>query len=241
MGKIKFTIYHGVAASFLLHSALSVPIAVYGLAREQDEPTLVVELRGAVAEVQVEQKLQQQTSTQARPVADEQAKTTEDTPEKTAAPDQPEELKPDDDDAATPPPAPQTPQTPPVEAKTGNPGASNTPGADEAQKAQIIRKARDEEMNLLKAYVKALRKKVQTNLVYPDEGRARGLQGEATVSFTVLESGQIREGTLKIVASSGQAQLDSSALKTIRSSAPFDAPPRQMTVVIDVGYGRKHR
>jgi len=112
-------------------------------------------------------------------------------------------------------------------------------GAEERQKAQIIRQDPEEDINLLKGYVKRLTKKVQANLIYPEEGRQAGLHGAATVSFTILGSGQIRPETLKIVASSGQPKLDASALKTVRSSAPFDPPPKEMTVAISVSFGRK--
>jgi periplasmic protein TonB len=84
-----------------------------------------------------------------------------------------------------------------------------------------------------------LSKKVQDHLVYPDDGRQAQLQGTATVSFAILRSGQIRPETLKIVTSSGQPRLDTSALKTIRASIPFDPAPKEMTVVIAVDFGRK--
>jgi protein TonB len=76
-------------------------------------------------------------------------------------------------------------------------------------------------------------------LVYPDEGRNAGLHGTTTISSTVLDNGQIRPESLKIVASSGQAPLDASALKTIRASIPFAPPPREMTVAIAVSFAHK--
>jgi protein TonB len=79
---------------------------------------------------------------------------------------------------------------------------------------------------------------VQANLVYPDEGRRTGLQGTATVSFTILADGRLRTDSLKIVAAAAST-LDASALQTIRASAPFDPPPREITVKIDVAFGRK--
>ncbi len=59
------------------------------------------------------------------------------------------------------------------------------------------------------------------------------------VAFTVLVSGQIRPGSLKIAESSGQAALDASALKTIRASAPFDPAPRELNLAITVDFARK--
>jgi periplasmic protein TonB len=87
--------------------------------------------------------------------------------------------------------------------------------------------------------VKLLSKKVQANLVYPDEARQAGLHGTATVSFAILRTGQIRPETLKVVVSSGQPKLDESALKTIRASIPFDPAPKEMTVAVAVDFGRK--
>jgi protein TonB len=66
------------------------------------------------------------------------------------------------------------------------------------------------------------------------------MQGAATVSFTLLANGQIRPDSLKIVESSSQPKLDASALETVRSSVPFESPPKEMTVAIAVVFGRKH-
>lgn len=88
---------------------------------------------------------------------------------------------------------------------------------------------------LLDNYAKALAKKVRGNLVYPDEGR----RSTAIVSFTIMADGKIRDDTLKIVESSGQAKLDASALKTIRASVPFDPPPKEITIAITIDFARK--
>jgi protein TonB len=87
--------------------------------------------------------------------------------------------------------------------------------------------------------VKVLAKKIQGNLIYPDKGRRSGLHGVATVSFGIRSDGQIRPETLKIVQSSGQSELDASALETIRACAPFTSPPEEVTVAIAVAFGRK--
>jgi protein TonB len=128
----------------------------------------------------------------------------------------------------------------PTEARpTASSGASNVPGAPERQNAQTIKTDRDIEADRLREYVKLLTKKVQANLVYPEEGRKAGLQGTATVSFTILQTGQISPETLKVVTGSGQPKLDASALATVRASAPFEPPPKEMTVAVAVGFGRK--
>jgi hypothetical protein len=43
----------------------------------------------------------------------------------------------------------------------------------------------------------------------------------------------------QIVDSSGQPKLDAAALKTIRDSAPFAPPPKELTISIAVDFARK--
>lgn len=239
-GGLKFTIYHGFAASLALHSAIGLPFVVHALASPPEEPpSLVIELQGVVAENQTEQKLLQETKENAQRDEANKAK-----PEKAfdapTAPseDQSEDAIENEKEASMPPPEAAT-NPPAAEVQAGAAGLNNVSGAEERQKAQMLRMDRDAELDRLKDYIKLLTKKVQANLVYPNEGRQAGLQGAATVSFTILHSGQIRPETLKIIASSGQPKLDASALKTVRASAPFDPPPKEMTVAIAVAFGRK--
>lgn len=91
----------------------------------------------------------------------------------------------------------------------------------------------------IRDYVTILARKVESKLVYPDRGRRAGLQGTATVSFTIKGDGSLSLDTLKIVSSSGQPTLDASALQTIRACDPFDPPPKEMTVAIAVNYSRR--
>ena len=91
-------------------------------------------------------------------------------------------------------PQPKQAETPPEAAKAQTnstaPGAANVKGDEEKQQAQTI-KLSEEEFDRLRKYVKGLTKRVQSHLRYPDEGRRVGLQGAATVSFTILPDGQI--------------------------------------------------
>jgi periplasmic protein TonB len=234
----KFTIYHGFAASLAVHSVLGLPFVVNGLAAPPDEPPmLVIELQGAVADSQTEQKVLEETKGAAKqPEAPTTAPSSDAQPTDVAA-----------NENETPPVPPEPTPTPPVpvvetrppttEMKAGT--SSNTiPGTEQQQIPQTIRQD-PEELDRLKAYVKVLTKKVQANLAYPDEGRHAGLQGTATVSFAILGDGQIRSETLKVIASSGQTALDAGALKTIRASAPFAPPPKEITVAIAVTFARK--
>ena len=137
-----------------------------------------------------------------------------------------------------PQPTEQKPQ-PAADAKSAGTGANTIAGAEQRQIARTIQSDPQTEIEQLREYVKLLSKKVQAHLVYPDDGRKAALQGTATVSFTILRSGQIRPETLKIVTSSGQPRLDASALETIRASIPFDPAPKEMTIAIAVAFGRK--
>jgi periplasmic protein TonB len=238
-GRSRFTIHHGFAVSLALHAALVLPFVLYALAAPPEEPaSLVVELQGVVADSQSEEKIVQETKGEAKRDQQDAAEQAQ-SPAATPPPpdDQPTDVKEDETEAPPPPPDPQA-SRPGAAARSGVAGANDISGVAERQNAQTI-KERDEEIDRLNRYVKLLTKKVMVNLVYPDEGRRGRLQGAATVSFTILPSGEIRPESLKIVASSGQPKLDESALKTVRSSVPFDPPPQEMTVAIAVAFGRK--
>jgi protein TonB len=235
----RFTIWHGVAASLLIHAAPAAPFVWYTLATPPDEPpTLVVELQGAIADSQAEQKVEREIKGAAERNKPEPAKPAPAPPSETA-----EEHPIDDQDAAMPPPAPHPKELKPqsaADAESAGTGANTITGAEQRQIARTIQSDPQTEIEQLREYVKLLSKKVQAHLVYPEDGRQARLEGTATVSFAILRSGQIRPETLKIVTSSGQPRLDASALKTIRASIPFDPAPREITVVIAVEFGRKH-
>jgi periplasmic protein TonB len=222
---LKFTIWHGYAASLFLHAALALPFVMSRLAPDDELPTLVIELQGVVSDAQAEEKVAQQIP--------EQSTQQQQPPPQEAQPPQP----------ALPPQAETGPELPPMQPQLASPsvepGIRQDQPPEEQQKAQILRKDRDLEADLLREYVKRLSKKIQSNLVYPDEGRRAGWQGNVTVSFTLAQDGQIKSGTLTIVAGSGQPKLDASALATARACAPFEPPPREMTIRLVVGYGRK--
>lgn len=236
MRRPKFTIYHGFAASFALHSALVIPFALLGLASQPEEqPVLVIELQGIVAESQTEQKVEEQTKSKASQ-EDVSRSAAASSAAAAAANERPmDDAARAENQTATPPSAPATAPT------SGSAGSDNMRGVEEWQVARRLEQDRETEVERLKEYVKLLTKKIQANLVYPEEGRRSGMQGTATVSFAILRTGQIRPETVKIVASSGQQKLDASALKTVHASTPFAPPPREMTVAIAVAFGRKAR
>jgi protein TonB len=229
---LKFTIWHGLAASLAVHSALALPFVMYNFVPTSDDvSTLVIELKGVASDEQAEERVAQQAPQQ--------------TPQPQAAPPPPQQApprqpppQPPEEDGAKPPEAQSQPlltapqQQAPRETR-------QAPVPDEQQKPQTLKADQDLEADRLNEYVKRLSKKVQASLVYPDEGRRTGLQGNAKVSFTIAGDGQIKPGTLMLVTSSGQPKLDASALATARSCAPFEPPPREITIAVDVRYGRK--
>jgi protein TonB len=239
-GRLRFTLYHGFAASLALHAAVAASFVLHALAPPpEEEPTLVVELQGAVSDTQSEEKTLQETKGEAKPDKAEPPKPVEAPPQPPAPPDEQRMNAEDENGPATP--APQAAASPPAsEAQSGSAGANNISGVEERQSARKIKADREDEIDEINRYGKLLTRKVMSNLVYPDEGRQARLEGAATVSFTILANGQIRPDSLKIRVSSGQPKLDASALKTVRASAPFDPPPRELPVAIAVVFGSKH-
>lgn len=203
--------------------------------------TLVVEIEGVVADDQTEEKVLRETAGEPRQEEPDQEKPKDTSPEPT-----PEAV----DVTAEPPSVPPESIRPPALAEETNAPAppmkamgtspSNMSGAEQQQNAQTIKTEQDAENSRLREYARQLTKKVQANLVYPEEGRQADLQGTATVSFTILPDGQIKPETLRITVSSGQSKLDASALRTIRRSVPFGPPPMEMTVAIAVAFGQRH-
>lgn len=244
-----FTLGHGFALSLALHGALLLPFLAVPEAEPMDEaPLLVVELQGLVSQTQNEQQVQQQTKGAPEQEAQDDARPEQKTQAAQApTPDQPDkDVSETGTEAAPPPPAPEqkAEQAPsqesatPAEAQSGHPGAANVAGAQEQKQAQTLAQEQDE-AERLRTYVKALTKKVQENLAYPDAGRKVGLKGTARVSVSLEADGSVRAGSLKIAEGSGQPILDASALKSVQNSAPFGVPPRPLTVTISVTYGRK--
>jgi periplasmic protein TonB len=231
--KLRFTLWHGLAASLALHSVLGTPF-VYGLAPPNDEsPVLIVELQGAVSDSQAVQRVLQQTKGDETHEPEAPAKPEPTPPSKQASSDRPpEQLTENGELPSSAKPTDKQPTKPTTEG-----GANDVKGVEEQQNAQIIRQ--DDDADRLAEYIKSLSKKVEAHLLYPDEGRKAALQGVTTVSFRVLGNGQIRPETLKVITSSGQPKLDASALNTIRASVPFDPPPKEMMIAIGVAYGRK--
>jgi protein TonB len=236
MRRFRFTIQHALAASLIIHSAIALPFVLQMRANEpDDEDTLVLELTGVETDVQSDAMLRQETSgatgsQEAQAQKTKSAQATETRSDTTSH-----------EPGAAPASATAAQKSmAPTKAAQDTPGAVDAKGGEEPQIAQRIQPRPESEADLLRLYVKALSKKIQRRLVYPEEGRQAGWQGVTTVAFTILADGGLRADSLKVVTSSGQPKLDESALKTIRASAPFEPPPKEITLTMGVNYGRKH-
>lgn len=252
---MSFNFPQAVVISLAIHAVLALPFALPALTEPpEDPPILVVEMQGIEAATQSQAAVQQQTKGEnapqpAQPPAPETPPPTEAQQQQAPTPDTPQEpVAENGTHEQAPPPEPEqkpeeatpqeTPPSPSTPSTTGAAGATNIEGEQEQRLAQTLAQEKQDEAERLRAYVKALNKKVLENLVYPDAGRKAGLKGTARVGFTLLADGSVAAGSLHIASSSGQPQLDASALKTVEASAPFGAPPRPITIAIAVVYGK---
>ncbi|PMR78812.1 TonB family protein [Billgrantia endophytica] len=124
-------------------------------------------------------------------------------------------------------PAPPAQPTPPVQSAANADARSGT----ELQQLQQTISHEEQEANLLREYLRNLRRTVQDNLTYPAEARRAGVEGVPIVSFSITESGDIQPGTLRVTRSSGHRALDESALAAAAASVPFERPRRPMMEV----------
>ena len=65
--------------------------------------------------------------------------------------------------------------------------------------------------------------KLEHAKIYPETARARRAQGQVIIAFRIADDGQVQN--LKLVQSSGEADLDAEALAMVQRVSPFP-PPR---------------
>jgi len=211
----------------------------------EEQPLLVIDLQGLVTERQTEARVMQEARDV--PVREVRAVQPTEQPVARQSPQATPEVRPKEvvaDDGERPAPAEvvKAAPVPPAPLPSETPRDRAAVGADRSQVAQTIAPEQELERERIAEYVKLLSKKVKAKLVYPKEGRRAnerrkaGLLATATVAFTILADGQIRQESLRIVISSGQPVLDASALTAIRASVPFDPPPKVITVAIPVDF-----
>jgi protein TonB len=221
-----FTFYHWLGISVLLHAALVLPFVVPTLHRPErtTHNKLAIELYGMISNRQQEEKRKAGTTVPQRPVPRVAR-------QKVAAQPRPPDKPPME--------SPVSMETPVEEASPGAPAvfvpASGSGGsADKDQHQQSIRS--QTQRDIIQEYLAMLTKRLRTNLVYPEEVRKKGVEGICTIAFTITSSGDIREGSLRVRKSSGYPALDASALRSARVSAPFEKPPKELTVAIAVSF-----
>ncbi|ATQ67393.1 MULTISPECIES: energy transducer TonB [Methylosinus] len=235
MRKSNFTLVHGLLVSCALHAgaALLLLLALEGAGPPIDE-TLVVEFQGADSDVQAEEQNQQQNNGGDGADEDQNRRRAEAVEEQETAEPQHETA-----DALPAPSKQKEAGGASSSAPAGAPGSARIQGGEQQQSAQTIERSAERQMDELRSYVRGLSKKIQSKLVYPKEGRRAGMQGVATVSFRIMADGAMQAQTLKIVESSGKAELDASALKTVQLCSPFAPPPKEISVTMAVTYARK--
>jgi TonB family protein len=72
---------------------------------------------------------------------------------------------------------------------------------------------------------------------YPEAARQRGVKGIAIIGFVLDESGRV--GSVSLLRSSGEADLDAESVALVNRAAPFPPPPpgAQESFAIEVAFG----
>ncbi len=270
----KFSFYHWLAVSLLLHSSIILPFILTGLhAPDQNKHNnhnkLLIELFGMVANRQQEGKrggtgvpqqnkrvlqlarphgshqiarpriIQQNERALEQNITRDQVNRPRQSPDtyKTVATDSPVHVekaddKPNPTEQGTGPSSVSTVLLPAV---SGTAGGGGYAGGGGQQRQQSI-KYEDQVADEIREYLAKLAKRLQANLVYPEEVRKNKVEGISTIAFTITESGDIKGNSLRVQKSSGYPALDSNALKSARVGAPFEKPPKELNVSIAVSF-----
>ncbi len=220
-----FGFYHWLGVSWLLHCGLILPCVLIGLYNpsHQNHSKLVIELFGMVADRQQEARMEKvmpppRKVPQLLPQMPKKASEAHET----VAADMPVYEEKIDE---TPVPDP-------------SPVVAVADEAVERQRQQSIAHE-NQDADKTREYLARLGKRLQANLVYPKEMRKSGIEGISTITFTIMESGDIRGNSLRVKKSSGYSELDANALKSALASAPFEKPPKELNVSIAVAFTRK--
>jgi TonB family protein len=79
---------------------------------------------------------------------------------------------------------------------------------------------------LLQGYSSEIQRKISAKIKYPKRAKRKGRQGQMTVRFKVLKSGEIQD--LILVTKSPFKELNRAGLKAVRQAAPFPSLPEGM-------------
>lgn len=255
----RFHFYHWFSVSLILHSGILLPFVLFSLhtPAQHRGSKLQIELFGMIANRQTEAKIQRQapppprqppivrkprqappkhktykTVTAKSPV---QVHSDKKKPKSVERKDKPKPAERED----KPKPANQTIQ--PIQAQAvpssdAVPGTARSGNSNVQQRQQTIGTFAGQRLDINRRYIARLAKQLRSNLAYPEEVRKYGIDGISTVTFVVTKSGDIKSDSLKIKRSSGYPALDNSALMSARTSAPFEKPPKELTVSIAVEF-----
>jgi protein TonB len=236
----KFTLAHGVVVSLFLHGCLALPLVVWMMHTPNGYRVranrLNVELFGMLSNRQTAaQQSRIEKTRPGDPVAQKREipePKTEQTPKQTAYVKPLNALSETNIDIRD---AVHLPLVSPTPDNSYGSSSEARPGGDSDQRQQFVGKG-NAEADVISSYVAQLTKQVNAHLIYPSEVKKKRLEGTSWVSFVVMESGEIKPNTLTIRKSSGYAALDANALKTITTTAPFQRPPRELTVSFGIDF-----
>lgn len=77
--------------------------------------------------------------------------------------------------------------------------------------------------NLLKSFLDAIRKKIESKKKYPEAAKLAGIEGRSGVKLVILKNGRLE--SVDIIESSGNKSLDEAALQSVRDAEPFPPIP----------------
>src|SRR5215469_5087682 len=237
----KFTLAHGVLVSLFLHGCLALPLLVWMMHTPPNRyhasaNRLNVELFGMLSNRQATAQQRQIEKTRPGDPIPQKREIVEPKPE--LAPKQAVYAEPQNAQSETNidiRDAVHLPLASPMAENSYGSGSEARPGDVSNQRQQFVGKG-NTEADLISSYVAQLTKQVNAHLIYPNEVKRKRLEGISWVSFVVMESGEIKPNTLTIKKSSGYAALDANALKTITATAPFQRPPRELTVSFAIDF-----
>ncbi|MDP6656814.1 MAG: energy transducer TonB [Nitrospinaceae bacterium] len=78
----------------------------------------------------------------------------------------------------------------------------------------------------LKGYSRGVQRKIAARKKYPRKAKREGKQGQVTVQFTVMKSGEIKD--LLLVAGTSYAELNKAAMDAVKRAAPFPGLPEEL-------------
>lgn len=121
------------------------------------------------------------------------------------------------------------------------PSVASRKGADTTQQAETVQAV--DKKTLRDLYRRALSKKIAPNVYYPEAAPEYDFMVEPRVAFEVLENGEIKPGSLKIVQSTGDRILDEAVLRAVRASVPLPPPPAKdmSTLVLTLSFRHKNK